>query len=151
LFINIFPTTHNYCLVFWAGGGKALFFFKNGWVSTFKYLFLAVGATRDAWIYPFFNIGSRFMFEGLEFKVYGVVGAFHLMLLMLYNWEGSHFCFFFFSLMSFESFKSSISFWNDKQFECFYGFGNPNSFFFLKVHFTCHLWNSFITSWLKLL
>jgi len=39
--------------------------------------------------------------------------------LMLYKWEGSHFCLFIFNLISLESFKSSISFGSVEWFECF--------------------------------
>ncbi len=57
----------------------------------------------------FFNnwVGVHVLF--LESKVFGVEGAFPLMPLMLFKWERSHFCFFFFNLISFESFKSSMS------------------------------------------
>ncbi len=85
--------------------GEGLFFFQSGWVSTLKYLILVVGVGGDIWIY------FKFCMLGLCscFRVYGVVEAFHLMPLMLYGWEGSHFCLFF-NLISLESLKSSISF-----------------------------------------
>jgi hypothetical protein len=44
-------------------GKEGLFFFQSGWVSTFKYLILVVGAVGDIWNYP------KFCILGLGFRV----------------------------------------------------------------------------------
>ncbi len=75
------------------------------------------------------------MFQGLEFRVYGVRGTFHLIPSMLNKWEGSLFLVWFSISFHLKVFKSSISFGSVKWFEFFLGFGESNFLIFFKGSF----------------
>lgn len=70
-------------------------FLKDGWVQASKFVLVVGGLLGFIPTFVFLNNWVGFQVLFLGFQEYGVGGAFHLVPLMLYKCEGSHFCLFF--------------------------------------------------------